>query len=622
MLGLWVSFVVERTQNQDLILRGVVVSWRSGQRQENAHDSAGKNGGPGRRSLRALDAMEAERVLSNLAIRFANRTIELRLGEQRKQVPVRRLGLELEVQSAGKEALAAGRRGNGISQFGFWLMRLFSDYEIEPEVRLDREQLQEFVRPWAAKKLPEKVLPAVLFEEVPRAEYGRAGSSVDFEVLEKRLLTAVNEGSSAPVSVPVVRNDPLISRSEVERAVAQARRILDAPIRLESEDGKHQQTVLPAQLRPALRSEVEQKSRRLLLGIAVERLRPVLRPLLSRLEQPARDAAFKMGSKGKITIRPSHEGIRLDSEALASAILKSGSSGSRTVPVPLEPEPPELTTLQAESLGITELVASFSTRHSCCRPRVENIQTAARRLDGLILRPGERFSLNEFLGRRTEAKGYKQAPTIVRGEMKKTVGGGISQFATTLFNAVLDAGYEVLQRQPHSYYFPRYPEGHEATISFPQPDLIFKNDTDAGLLIKTVFGPTFIKVLLYGDTEGRQVSRQRSKRYDVVHPPIEYEADEELEPGERKRVRAGQLGWTVLVSRTIRYSEGRKKTEKREVVYQPRPEVIRLHPCEIPEGEDGYTGEICPVPEEEREFEDEGYPPEYYLERARRDSNP
>ena len=70
-----------------------------------------------------------------------------------------------------------------------------------------------------------------------------------------------------------------------------------------------------------------------------------------------------------------------------------------------------------------------------------------------------------------------------------------------------------------------------------------------------------------------------------------------MDPERPKRLRAGQLGWTVLVSRRIDYPDGKRAEEKREVVYNPRPELLRVHPCTIPEGAPGHTGEPCPEPE-------------------------
>ncbi|HXS15869.1 MAG TPA: VanW family protein, partial [Polyangiaceae bacterium] len=334
-------------------------------------------------------------------------------------------------------------------------------------------------------------------------------------------------------------------------------------------------------------------------------LRAKMRAFLGELERPARDASFEMIRGKEPHILPSEVGAGLDGAELVRRIWAASATEQRQVLVPLTITQPKLTTLQAESLHIKELVASFVTKHACCQPRVDNIHTAAARLDNTVVVPGGRFSLNSVLGPRTPASGYKSAPTIVRGEMEDVYGGGISQLATTLFNAALRGGYKIVQRQPHSIYFSRYPEGHEATVSYPEPDLIFENDSAAGLLIKTEYSGTFIKVLIYGDTGGRITSVGKSPRYDVVQPPVEYEPDERLDPEKPKRARAGQMGWKLKVWRTVTLSDGQKSEEKREVVYQPRSEIMRIHPCKLPEDHKDYTGERCPEPDEIKEVDRE-----------------
>jgi hypothetical protein len=235
---------------------------------------------------------------------------------------------------------------------------------------------------------------------------------------------------------------------------------------------------------------------------------------------------------------------------------------------------------------------------------VKNIHKIADLIDGVLLKPGEKFSINEHVGERTVKKGFKPAPTIVHGEMKDTVGGGISQFATTFFNAAFYGAYGIIERQPHSYYFSRYPMGHEATLSFPKPDVIIHNDTDAGLLIKTYYTGVSITVKIFGDNGGRKVRRKVSRVYDLTDPPLEHIADDTLDPDETKVKEGGKKGWTVTVARIVEFPDGTDKKESRKVIYNPRVRKIRVHSCRVPKGEEGYTGDPCPEPEEGEDDED------------------
>jgi len=259
---------------------------------------------------------------------------------------------------------------------------------------------------------------------------------------------------------------------------------------------------------------------------------------------------------------------------------------------------PSLTTEQAEALHVHELVSEFTTHFPCCEARVKNIERMAALVDKAIARPGESWSLNARSGPRSAANGFVAGPTIVEGEMEMTIGGGVSQFATTLFNAVFDGGYEIVQRQPHTYWFPRYPEGYDATLGYPLPDLVFRNDSDAGIFIHATTTKTSVHVEIFGDKGGRRVERHVSSRFDVVRPELELIPNPALSPDETRVRFSGAIGWSINVTRTITFPDLHKKEEGRKVTYSPRARRVETHPCHIPEGEPGYTGEKCPKVEE------------------------
>ena len=168
-------------------------------------------------------------------------------------------------------------------------------------------------------------------------------------------------------------------------------------------------------------------------------------------------------------------GTSISAADLAKAVLPVlGDAAPRTASAPLTPGVARVTTERATTLGITEPIGTFTSRHPCCRPRVQNIQRIADIVDGHVVLPGEQFDLNDVVGPRDRARGFVEAPQILEGEFVDRVGGGISQFATTLFNAVFFSGLGDVTHSPHSYYFSRYPPGREATVSFPLPDLIFR----------------------------------------------------------------------------------------------------------------------------------------------------
>jgi hypothetical protein len=152
---------------------------------------------------------------------------------------------------------------------------------------------------------------------------------------------------------------------------------------------------------------------------------------------------------------------------------------------------------QVEALGVNELIAEFTTRHNCCESRVTNIHRIADIVRGYMIEPGGRFSINDYVGRRTRDKGFVSAGVIESGHFTEDVGGGISQFATTLFNAAFFAGMDFETYQSHSIYISRYPYGREATMSYPAPDLAILNNSPYGMLLWTEYTGNSITVQVY-----------------------------------------------------------------------------------------------------------------------------
>ncbi len=199
-------------------------------------------------------------------------------------------------------------------------------------------------------------------------------------------------------------------------------------------------------------------------------------------------------------------------EALAAAGITSGCGETAFCPeAPIKRK--NLAVFLVRALDLEPIVppvrprviGEFTTYHKCCESRVTNIHLIADAVDGVVVAPGETWSLNDHVGQRTTEKGYVPAGAIVGGELVAEVGGGTSQFATTIYNAIFFAGLEDVYHRPHSIYFPRYPLGREATLGWTLPDIVFTNDTDHPVTIDTSYTSTSITVQLIGANGGRVV---------------------------------------------------------------------------------------------------------------------
>ncbi len=315
----------------------------------------------------------------------------------------------------------------------------------------------------------------------------------------------------------------------------------------------------------------------------------------------------------------------IDAAETAQRLADAGRTIERVGLLPLvEGAEPEVTTEYLESLEINHLVSSFTTYYDCCQDRVVNIHTIADAVDGTIVLPGETFSLNGHVGERTAEKGYLPAGTIIAGELEDTVGGGVSQFTTTLYNAVFWGGYEDVEHKPHSYYFSRYPEGVEATLNWRDPDLKFRNNTDHGILIDTRYTETSITVRIFGENDGRtlkgeqsggesrvwadteggpealHVKNEVSDRFALTDPPEpRYVGNPDLGIDAEVQTQTEAGGWSVtVVRRILRGGDPDQVVEEREWVvrYAPRFAVFEVHPCKVPDANTACPTTTTTVP--------------------------
>ncbi|HMM94097.1 VanW family protein [Phycicoccus sp.] len=237
------------------------------------------------------------------------------------------------------------------------------------------------------------------------------------------------------------------------------------------------------------------------------------------MEVPAKDAVvtFTGGDWRKPHVTPSVAGRAVDDAAIDTAVWKAIAGTERTATVPLTPVEAEFSTAVAQRTLPKERISSFTTYYQAGQPRVHNIQTAARVINGTYVKPGEQFSLNGVLGDQTPEKGYVKAGVLVGNRLSESYGGGISQVSTTIFNASFFAGVQLDAWQAHSIYISRYPEGREATIAWPNLHNKWTNTTDGGILVQVTATDTSITVSYWG-TKKYDVTATKSARYAVVQP--------------------------------------------------------------------------------------------------------
>jgi vancomycin resistance protein YoaR len=369
---------------------------------------------------------------------------------------------------------------------------------------------------------------------------------------------------TSTIALPVRRAQPRTGQAEVDRAMQSAIAAVAAPVLIDIA-GK-QVTVQPADLAVALSYRAGQDGA-LTRRLDPVRLRAALGARLADVEQRPVDATFDVRT-GHPVLVPSREGRTVHDGDLGAAVSRVlDDQAPRRTAVSLVVTAPRVTTSLARTLGIREVIGTFTTYHPCCAPRVTNIHTIADILDGYVVLPGETFSLNGVVGRRDVERGFVKAPQILRGQFVKDVGGGISQFATTLFNAVFFSGVRDVQHTPHSYYISRYPPGRESTVSFPEPDFRFQDDAPTGVLIDTAYTATSITVTFWG-TPRYAVTAEAGPRTRVTPFGTEYIQRPDCTPS------VGAEGFDIVVTRVLSRGGRVVKRQPFRTRYLPEPHFV------------------------------------------------
>ncbi|MGN5990891.1 VanW family protein [Corynebacterium striatum] len=366
----------------------------------------------------------------------------------------------------------------------------------------------------------------------------------------------------AGVEVEPVEVEPAINDDAIEAMrTGDAAKALDNPLTINGENN------VAGTLRKdeiAQFVSIEAKDAKLELKVDTPKAQQLFEERMDGAQVPGQNAKISF-SGDKMNVTPSVDGSIIDWEKTLKDFDKRVKGDERTWDADYKPDPAEYTTEMAEKATFNDTVSEFSTG-GFSGASGENIRRVAAQVDGAVVNPGETFSLNGYTGPRGTAQGYVESGIIINGHSGTAVGGGISQFATTLYNAAYFAGFEDVAHTPHSYYISRYPAGREATVYEGSIDLQFKNTTNTPVRIETSFGGGKITVRFKG-VKTYNVESVNNGRWATTQPT-------RMSVGENCSPSSGAPGFTTSDTRIIKDLSGREVSrETTTTVYDPQPIV-------------------------------------------------
>lgn len=327
-----------------------------------------------------------------------------------------------------------------------------------------------------------------------------------------------------------------------------------------------------------------------------EALRDSLIGIAAQVDRPPENARFYFDDPtGQLVlIENARLGRTVDIDASIADINRRLPAGEHTIPLVVKVSEPAVgDTATAEQLGIRQLVGEYTSYfYGSSAERIQNIEAAAQRFHGILVAPGETFSMGQRLGDISLDNGFAEALIIYGGRTIKGVGGGVCQVSTTLFRAVFFAGYPINERHPHAYRVSYYemirsgerdPQlaGLDATVYFPLVDFKFTNDTPYWLLMETYVnvGARTLTWKLYSTSDGRTVSWETTGPVNRVPPPKPlFEENPELAKNQIKQVDWAAEGADVTVTRTVYRGGTAYFTDIFKTHYEPWQAVCQFGP--------------------------------------------
>jgi vancomycin resistance protein YoaR len=296
-------------------------------------------------------------------------------------------------------------------------------------------------------------------------------------------------------------------------------------------------------------------------------LRDLLVPVKTQVDRLASDAKFVFNDQTLQldVMQESSVGRELDIDASIKAINEAVGRGEHSVSLVInEAQPRVAATATGQELGITQLIWSETSYfYGSSAERMQNIEAAARQFHGVLVAPGETFSMGAHLGDVSLDNGFAEALIIYGGRTIKGVGGGVCQVSTTLFRAVFNAGFPIVERTPHAYRVSYYEQnasggvdprlaGLDATVYFPLVDFKFTNDSPYWILMETYMGSGSLTWKFYSTSDGRSVTYDTTGPTNVAPAPSPlFEENPELNKNEMKQVDWAANGADVNVTRTV-----------------------------------------------------------------------
>lgn len=519
---------------------------------------------------------DAEAALTERVRRASNSTVTLVAEDDRvwHLLPAD-VGAQVDTAATVAAAMGVTRDGSILHDLGTRFSLFFSKKDVSLQATVDTALLDALLAEVSSALDVPPINAGLTIQgnDISVVE-GHDGLVVDTDAVRvavKELLFALGSGE---VPIPMKAAAPAIQAADTSGAVDMARTMLSAPVKLIHGDDSWSLSTTQIAQGMDFTTEGEGPNSRLVPFLAADKLGGFVEDIAKAVVKEPVKATWETDGE-RATIVGGTPGAALDPKKTAEELTRAALlSNDRVAKVQVVETPSERTVEQAKQMGIVSKLASYTTEFGGSEGRRENVARAAELISGTLLAPGAEFDFDSVVGQRTQDNGFTTAPAIIAGKLEDSLGGGICQVSTTLYNAVFFAGLDVTSRKNHSIYISHYPKGRDATVSWGGPAFRFVNDTPNWILIKAAASRSSVTFVLYGTPVNRQVTYTTGDWYGIQPPAEKRVKTNELPQGKERVADEGQTGRSIKVTRRV-IQDGKTIHQDTFVSNYPmRPKII------------------------------------------------
>ncbi len=481
-----------------------------------------------------------------------------------------------DTERMAREAFSFGHNGNLLSNLSNTLKSLVTGKQLPVYYTLNNKEFLNTLRVnFKEFGSPAKNANLVFSDGKFTITPEQSGKRLLFDKALKELRDQINNLNFEPIELELAYEEPEVTKAAGEIFRKEAEKILAiSPLKLTY--NKQSWTISRELFASWL--TLAGNGGKVSLTLNGSRVDEFLNNIAKEIDVLPKDAKFRLEGGRVVEFQASRDGQRLDKEATFANLIKSLFEEKKNeLRLVVDLVPPLITTANVNNLGIKELIGKATTSFAGSpKNRRFNISVGVEKLNGLLIIPGEEFSLIKALGEISEETGYK-SELVIKGD--KTIpefGGGLCQIGTTIFRVALNSGLPILERRNHSYRVPYYepPVGLDATIYNPAPDLKFKNDTDGYILIRAYIEESALNFEFWGLGNDRQIEISKPDVYNRVPPPPKKVIEtEDLPPGKEKCTERAHEGADAKFTYKVTYPDGRVVEKVFRSHYRPWGEV-------------------------------------------------